>query len=620
LKRGSKFSSAGVRDPRVRDPRVRDPLAGKLSSVPKRPGVYIFKGPKEKVLYVGKGKDLKARLGSYFRKSAALDARKSSMVRGVRDFSYIVTGNELEALALEANLIKQYRPRFNVILRDDKNYPYLRLTLNEEWPRLEVVRKVKRDGAMYFGPYVPAGAMWEALSVIRRHFGIRPCRYRLERPMRPCIQLEMGRCPAPCAGLVGREEYMRAVDEVVLFLRGRNTELLDELEARMRRASDELRYEEAALLRDRIAALGRAFESQKVISPELGDIDVIGCHACGGEGGEAAFQVFFIKSGVMIGSKDFYIRDVGGLQAGELMHGFLEMFYAKEIVPPAEVVVGTRPEGVGNLAAWLRGKRGGRVRIFVPREKKRVELLRMAEENARLMFEARGGAGAAGALLEIQRRLALPEVPGSIGAFDVSNISGGEAVGAFVYWAGGAFQKDRYRRIKIKTVTGVDDYAMMRETVGRVLKEEEVMPDLVVVDGGRGHLEVALKALGGLGPGKPMVASIAKDPDRVFVPYVEEPVSVEDRGASSLLMRRIRDEVHRFAISLHKKLRGRRFMESPLEKVPGVARKRRLALLRHFGSLEAIRRAGVDELAGVPGMDRRAAESVRKALGEEGTD
>jgi excinuclease ABC subunit C len=592
----------------------RGARAGKLSSVPRKPGVYIFKGEKEKVLYVGKAKDLRARLGSYFRKSADLDARKTAMLAKVKDFSCIVTGNELEALALEANLIKQYRPRFNVVLRDDKNYPFIRLTVSEEWPRIEVVRKVKKDGSMYFGPYVPAGSMWEALSVIRRHFGLRTCKYSLDRPMRPCIQHDMGRCQAPCAGLVSKEEYMKTVKEVTLFLKGKNTELLDDLETKMKRASDEMRYEHAAVLRDRIAALGRAFESQRVISPELGDIDVIGYCP---EDGEAVFQVLFIKNGIMIGAKDFYLKNIGGLASKDLMHGFVEMFYAKEILPPAEIVLRARPEGVGNLAAWLRQKRGGKVRIFVPREKKRMELLGMAEENARVLLDARRGAGFGRTLEEIRSRLELPSVLETIGAFDVSNISGSEPVGAFVCWSDGEFVKGRYRHLRIKGVSGIDDYAMMRETVGRVLKHEDVVPDLVVIDGGRGHLEAGIRAIGGLSPDipRPMIVSIAKDPDRVFLTGDGREVSLEDRSSSSLLLKRIRDEAHRFAISFHKKLRGKRLMGSPLEDIKGIGKKRRLALLRQFGSLDAIRKADVDELTAVPGMNRRAAEALRDAFG-----
>lgn len=590
----------------------KGPFSGKISSAPGKPGVYIFIGPKERVLYVGKAKNLRSRVSSYFQKSGELDPRKTAMVRDVKDLKYIVTDNELEALALEANLIKQYKPKFNVILRDDKNYPYLRLTVGEEWPRLEVVRKVRKDGAMYFGPYVPSSSMREALNFIRRNFGVRPCRYSLERPLRPCIQYEMGRCPAPCAGLIGKEEYMKEVEDVIMFLKGWKRELLEELEAKMMRYSDQQRYEDAARIRDRIAALKRAWESQKVISPELGDLDVIGAHT----DGDAAFQVFFIRSGVMIGARDFYVRDAGVISPGELYHSFIEMFYAKEIIPPAKIVVDVRPDGMESLREWLKGQRGGTVKIVVPRKGKELELLRMADNNARLHYEGKRGAAGDAGLVQLAERLSLDAAPASIGAFDVSNIRGAQAVGAFIWWEDGDFRADRYRHMRIKAVKGIDDYAMMRETISRALNSLDHWPDLIVVDGGRGHLETAALALEEF-EDAPEVVAVAKKPDRAFTTKSEEPVSLEDRSSSSLLLRRIRDEVHRFAISFHKKLRGKQMMESPLERIKGIGRKRRLELLKHFKTVDAIRRATVEELQAVPGMNRRAAEALKNALDEK---
>jgi excinuclease ABC subunit C len=598
-----------------------------LSSVPRRPGVYLLKGSGEKVLYVGKAKDLRSRLGSYFQKSASLDARKASMMKKVRDFSFIATDNELEALVLEANLIKQHKPRFNIILRDDKNYPYLRLSVQEQWPKLEIVRRIKDDGAIYFGPYVPAGSMWEALSFIKRNFGLRPCRYGLQKPMRPCIEYEMGRCLAPCAGLVTKKEYMSVVKEVMLFLKGRRAELLDELRRKMKSLSDEMRYEEAVEVRDRLSALGRALESQRVISPELGDIDVVGFHS--GEK-DAVFQVLFIRSGIMIGARDFYLKDISGLPLKELYRSFIVSFYSKEIIPPREIVLGTRPGGVGQLRAWLKrgawfsqkkqiGKAGrkGTVSLTVPKEGKRLELLRMADENAGHKYESRKKGGLGGVLEELQGRLGLESPLGSIGAFDVSTLMGGESVGAFVCWSDGEFQKDLYRRVKIKTVEGIDDYAMMKETVSRVLGDIEA-PDMILIDGGRGHLNAALEAMGEVLPKKGSVTfAVAKKPDRLFIPSIDEPLPISDRDPSSVLLRKIRDEAHRFAISYHKKLRDRRLMISPLEGVPGIGEKRRLALLRQYKSLEGIKQATVEELACVPGMTRPAAEALKSAIGED---
>jgi excinuclease ABC subunit C len=588
-------------------------LGERARSLPRKPGVYLFKGRGEKVLYVGKAKDLRARASSYFHKAAELDQRKAVMMRQVRDLSHILTSSELEALALEANLIKQYRPRYNVVLRDDKNYPYLKLTVNEYWPRLEVVRRTSKDRALYFGPYVPAGSMWETLSFIRRNFGLRPCRYRMDEAtsMKACIQHQMGRCSAPCAGLVGREEYLGIVDEVAMFLKGRRGDLLEGLRERMDALSQEMRYEEAAEVRDRIRALERAWESQKVISPELGDLDVAGLAL---DGGEAVVQFLFIRNGSMVGAKDFFLKDVAGLQAGEVLGGALKLFYSKEVVPPPEVLVSEEPEDAETLGEWLSAK-GRKVRLRVPRRGRKRELMEMAEENARMGLESRkGGEEAVGrTLTELAERMGLDEAPRCIGAFDVSNISGSDPVGAYVHWEDGEFVKERYRQLKIKGVTGADDYAMMRESVLRVLSDMESLPDLVVIDGGRGHLEAALSVAREFAR-PPVLAALAKKPDRLFMEQRDEPLDLGDRLSSSFLLKRIRDEVHRFAIGFHKKLRGKRTLESPLEGIPGIGKKRRLELLKAFKGTDEIRRASVEELAAVKGMNMKAAEAVLEAF------
>jgi excinuclease ABC subunit C len=589
-------------------------LGEQLAAVPKHTGVYILKGAGEKVLYVGKAKNLRARLGSYFQKAADLDRRKASMVKLVRDFSYIVTQSELEALALEANLIKQYKPRFNVILRDDKNYPYIKVTLNEEWPRLDVVRRIRKDGSAYFGPYVPARGMKEVLRFINRNFGLRPCRSKLDKPMRPCVQYDMGRCPAPCApGMVDRDTYREAVREAVLFLKGKQNDLLEKLEKRMQGFSDELRFEEAADIRDRIRLLRRAWEHQKVVSPELGDLDVLGVYR---EGKDAALQAFFVRSGMMIGVRGFSLKGAGGMAQADILHDFILGFYSREVIPPPAVAVAEQPADSRNMAEWLTKRREGRVRIVVPKRGKREELLAMAEENARVFHAGRKAGTQRIALEELRERLAMKKLPRTVGAFDISTLSGNESVGAFVCWHDGEFDTDRYRHLRIRGTAGVDDYAMMRETVRRVLADVEA-PDLVVIDGGRAHLEAAMSAARTVTVPPPMIA-VAKKPDRAFIPSAADPLNLEDAGPSSLLLKRIRDEVHRFAITYHKKLRHRRLLESPLETVHGIGKKRRLALLKHFGSLDAIRKADMDELAAVPGMNRKVAEALRQTFEESG--
>ncbi len=584
----------------------------KLATVPSKPGVYTFKDVKENVLYVGKAKNLRSRLRSYFQKSAVLDARKSSMVKNIKDFSYVVTGNELEALVLEANLIKQYKPRFNIILRDDKNYPYLKLTINEEWPRLEAVRRIKKDRALYFGPYVPAGSMWEAVAFIRRNFPVRPCKYSLDKPMRPCIQHQMRKCPAPCNGLISKKDYMKIVEDVRLFLQGKKKELLEGLEKRMERFSEELRFEDAAKIRDSINNLKRIWESQKVIAPELGDIDVIGFY---GDGKEAVFKIFFIRNGVMIGTKDFYLKDTAGIPTGELFSNFIEQFYAKEIIPPDEIVLGRRPDEVKTLTTWLMDKKGKKVKIITRPKGKKLELLNMAEENAAIIFKSREKTDMKEILKTLKERLVLKNVPRSIGGLDVSTISGSESVGAFIYWAEGEFKKDMYRHMKIRTVKGMDDYSMIEEITGRVIKNlGEKLPSLIVIDGGRGQLEAAKKAFDESGIKNTAIISIAKKPDRAFALSLDKPVDLEDKTPLSLLLKKIRDEAHRFAITFHRKLRAKRLMESPLEKIHGIGKKRRLALLRHFGSIEGIRKASLDDIAGIRGFNKKIAEKVIESL------
>lgn len=586
-----------------------------ISNIPPKPGVYILEGPNSKVLYVGKAKNLRNRLKTYFQKTNTLDPRKSSMVKLIKNFSFIITENEIEALVLEANLIKQHKPRFNVVLRDDKNYPYLKLTVAEKWPRLEVVRRIVKDGSLYFGPYVPAQGMWDILAFIRRNFPVRICKYTLDKPMRPCIQYQMGRCPAPCDSRISRGGYMKIVDEVRLFLSGKRKKLLEGLERKMLKLSEELKFEEAARIRDRIKNIRSAWKTQRAVAPELGDIDVIGFYT---DGIDMVFDVLFIRNGILIGTKDFFLRDAGSLSKGEVLHGFIEMFYAKEIMPPGEIVVRIRPEGSANLKAWLKAKKSGSVGIRAPKEGKRLELLKMADENAEQIFRNRV-AGPDDRLREITERLELPILPQSIGAFDVSTIGGSESVGAFIFWSEGGFKKDLYRHLRIKGVSGVDDYAMMNETIARTLKNlGDKIPDLMLIDGGKGQLEIARDVVERNNIVRsdgtpPMLIAIAKDPDRALT-LSSRVIDIEDKGRSSLLLKEIRDEVHRFAVTYHRKLRDKRLMESPLEKIPGIGKKRRLELLRYFGSLDAIREAHLDEITKLKGFNRRIAEDLLHEL------
>ena len=604
----------------------------KLQQAPSSPGIYIMKGVKERVIYVGKAKNLRNRLRSYFQNSASLDARKTMMVREVRDFEYVVTKNELEALVLESNFIKRTRPRYNIFLRDDKHYPYLRLTSNEEWPRLEVVRRIKKDGAEYFGPYVPAGTMREMLKFIRRNFPIRICRTSLEKPFRPCVQFQMGRCLAPCSESLrtpsDRERYFDIVNDVRSFIQGEKKELLTILQKRMQKFSDELQYEEAAKIRDRLSALEKAWELQRVISPELGDMDVIGLYR---EGRDASVFMLFIRNGTVIGQKDFLLKNLEDFDSKKLIESFIEQFYSKEMLVPPGIIVPVRAL-LATQKQWLSKKRGKTVKLAAPKNELENRVLKMADENALYSFNKHKNTKVDDTLLEIKNLLKLKKMPKRIGAVDISNLSGSEAVGALIVYEEGNFIKDDYRLFKIKTVKGMNDFAMTGEVVGRHLKnisdDENSLPQLLLIDGGRGQLDFALKAM------RPFnlpveIAAIAKakndmplnrkskirsDVDRIYLPGKKEPVPLEPFLASTHMLQRIRDEVHRFAIGYHKKLRAKRTLESPLEKVRGIGRTRRLLLLKHFGSIDAIRKAPVDDIAALKGMNRKIAEDLKKSL------
>ncbi len=603
----------------------------KLSGVPASAGIYILKGPGHRVLYVGKAKNLRNRLRTYFQGGASLDARKSKMVTEVEDFEYIVTENELEALVLEANFIKRSRPRYNIILRDDKNYPYLKLTVNEEWPGIEVVRKIKKDGALYFGPYVPAGAMWEMMRFIRRNFPIRQCRYNLQKPFRPCVRCQMGRCLAPCSASrrspADRERYMRTVNDVKSFITGEKKELLSGLRSRMQQLSDEQRFEEAAAVRDSLFAIEKAWESQRVTAPELGDMDVIGLYR---EGGDASVFILFIRNGAVIGRKDFFLRRLGDMPDKEIVAGFMEQFYLKEMLVPPKIITPVRAR-LATQRQWLSRKRGGPVRVGPAKSSEEEKVLNMAGENAFYSFMKHRDAGMDETLHEVKRLLGLATVPEKISAVDVSNISGSEAVGAVVVYEKGKFRKEGYRLFRVRTVDGINDFAMMGEVVGRYLKGFREgggsPPQLILVDGGRGQLESALKVLKDSGLAADIAAiakardagpdrggMIRRDVDRVYLPGRTGPVYLEPFLASTHLLQKIRDEAHRFAVSYHKRLRTKRTLESPLEKIKGIGKKRRLLLLRRFGSIDAIRKASIEDIASLKGMNKKIAGDLKEAL------
>jgi excinuclease ABC subunit C len=590
-------------------------LEEKIDQVPDRPGVYLYKDAKAQVIYIGKAASLRSRVRSYFQESRQRDAKTDALVGQIRDLDYIVTGNELEALILESNLVKKHRPRYNIILRDDKHYPFLRLTTDEEFPRLVVARRVQKDGSSYFGPFYPATAMRQTLRLVRQLFPLRTCRIKIDGTLpRPCLQYYIHRCHAPCTGWETREGYAKTVREVERFLEGHNDDLAMDLTREMEAAADEMKFERAAGLRDQIQALNTVRERQKIISTEEADQDVVGVVR---QGADACVQLFFVRKGRLMGRESFFFDRVSGWSSGDILSAFLHQFYARDVTPPAEILLSEEPVEASLTAEWLARRRGGRVDLLVPQRGKKRELVAMAEDNAVLALEthvlARGNRLQA-VLDELERALNLPGSPHRIEGFDISTIQGSETVASMVVWQDGEMKKDDYKRYKIRTVTGTDDFAAMREVLtrryGRALENAGVFPDLVLLDGGRGQLHAGMKALEDLGLDYLPIASLAKRAEEVYTPEHLQPL-VLDLGSPALqTLQKIRDEAHRFAITYHKKLRQRRTIASVLDQIPGVGPTVRTSLLKTLGSAKVVREASVAELAAVPKVTPKLAQRI----------
>ena len=590
-------------------------LEEKIDQVPDRPGVYLYKDGKAQVIYIGKAASLRSRVRSYFQESRARDPKTDALVGQIRDLDYIVTGNELEALILESNLVKKHRPRYNIILRDDKHYPFLRLTTDEEFPRLVVARRVQKDGSTYFGPFYPATAMRQTLRLVRQLFPLRTCRIKIDGTLpRPCLQYYIHRCHAPCTGWETREGYAKTVREVARFLEGGNDDLAMELTRQMEAAAGEMKFERAAGLRDQIQALNTVRERQKIISTEEADQDVVGVVR---QGADACVQLFFVRKGRLMGRESFFFDRVSGSGSGEILSAFLRQFYAKDVTPPPEILLSEEPLESALTQEWLHRRRGGRVELIAPQRGKKRELVAMAEDNAVLALQthvlARGNRLQA-VLDELERALNLPGSPHRIEGFDISTIQGSETVASMVVWQDGEMKKDDYKRYKIRTVTGTDDFAAMREVLtrryGRALEGEGVFPDLVLLDGGRGQLHAGMKALEDLGLDYLPIASLAKRAEEVYTPEHLQPLVLDLASPGLQALQKIRDEAHRFAITYHKKLRHRRTISSVLDQIPGVGPTVRTNLLKTLGSAKVVREASVAELAAVSKVTPKLAQRI----------
>ncbi|MEE9614940.1 MAG: excinuclease ABC subunit UvrC [Thermodesulfobacteriota bacterium] len=596
-------------------------LDEKIKSLPPSPGVYMMKGPRGVVLYIGKAKNLRARVRSYFKGSGDGRYAVKFLVSKTTDLDYIVTANEKEALILEDTLLKKHKPRYNIRLKDDKTYVSIKITTTEVFPRILVTRRVVKDGSRYFGPYASAGAVRETVKFIRRVFPLCVCTpHEFRNRVRPCLDYQLGICSSPATGLISKDDYAEFVEGTVMFLEGRNRELLRKLKRNMKEASAAHCFEEAAGIRDRIQSIEAMLEEQKVVSTTGVDRDVF---ALAREEEKLAVQALFIREGRLVGTRDFTFDDTG-LPDGELLGSFLSQFYRGGKFVPDEVLVPALIEGRAAVAEWLTDKKGRKVEIRNPARGGKVKLIKMAEANAREALKKAKESGEAvdGVTAEMKRRLRLKTLPRTIEAFDISNIGGREAVGAMVTFTGGRADKNRYRRYKIKGVAGPDDYAMMHEVLSRRYADTEKagktpLPDLVLVDGGKGQLGIAVSVMRELGIEGVELAALAKDKndkgERVFRPGVKDPVLLREGSKADLLLRRIRDEVHRFAVTYHRKLRGKA-VSSVLDRVPGIGRKKRALLFEKFGDLDGIRKASVEELTAIPGITEKIARALKKDL------
>ncbi len=601
----------------------------RLNSIPTQPGVYLMKGEAGDVLYIGKAVNLRSRVRSYFHVSATHPPKVQLLVWNIADVDFIVTDSELEALILESNLIKKHRPRFNVRLKDDKRYPYIKVTWQEAFPRVQVVRRMKRDGARYFGPYTSSSAMRQTLELLRRIFPYLTCNRKITgTDDRACLYYHIKRCLAPCIGAVSKEEYREMMNQVCLFLRGKGEEIISSLQHQMESASKAMEFERAANLRDQIQAIEQVIERQRVVSSSMDDQDAI---AFARRDGETCVQVFFVRAGKLVGREYFSMDGADDVEAQEILASFIKQFYDHAAYVPPEILLPANVDDAGLIEQWLRDKRGAKVVLRVPQRGQKRELVDMVLENASqtldhlMAKEQLEKDRAEAALGDLQAYLGLGATPLRIEAYDISNIQGAAATGSMVVFVEGMPAKGQYRRFRIRTVEQPDDYAMMQEVLRRrfrraIPKEAgrentwTQLPDLMVIDGGRGQLNAALRAMREYGLEAVPVVGLAKAREEIFKPGEPDPVRLPLDSPALLLMQHVRDEAHRFAISYHQRLRRREGLSSVLEEIPGIGPKRRQALLKRFGSVDNIRKASLDDLATVEGMNRTVARRVREYL------
>lgn len=616
---------------------ISEHLQAQLDCLPTKPGCYIMKDTDGKVIYVGKAVNLRNRVRSYFHANLP-DAKTRQLVRHIVDFEWIVIGSELEALILEMNLIKRYRPQYNIRMKDDKRYPYIKIHWNEPFPKVTVTRQISEDGARYYGPYTSAWAVYQTLDVLRRIFPYLTCDRQITgHDTRACLYYDIKRCLAPCIGAVNQDQYRQMIDDLSKFLEGHSEPIVTRMQGEMTQAADEMRFEKAAAIRDQLRAIEQIVARQKVVfAADYIDSDVV---AMARSNGEACVQVFFIRSGKLIGREYFIMEGTEDTPDASVLGEFLKQFYDETPTIPGQLLLPIEVEEAQIIREWLNTRRGEKVEIRVPREGQQNELVKMAAENAAETLAALKARWENDthrqeqALAELQTALGLPEPPNRIECYDISNTQGTMAVGSMVVFEQGAPKKAHYRRFNIRTVQGPDDFASMEEVLKRrfgrwkLFQDPETkhskkpdpsfqrLPDLLIVDGGKGQLGRAVKVLESYGLlGQIPVAGLAKQEEELFVP--ERPTSILlPRSSQGLyLIQRVRDEAHRFAITAHRARRDKQGVASKLDSIPGIGPSRRRALLTHFGSIEDIRNASLEDLQKAPGITLKLAQAIKEQL------
>jgi excinuclease ABC subunit C len=604
-------------------------IQDKLPGVTSAPGVYLMKDAQGTVIYVGKARNLKKRLASYFKKSSRgntlkMDIKTEILIQKISDFETIITGSEKEALILESNLIKRFRPRYNVILKDDKRYPSLRLDIKNPYPNLKVVRKIKKDGGLYFGPFASSAAVQKTLKIIHKTFKLRKCKTEyFKNRSRPCLNFQMDACLAPCCLDVDKQTYSETVNEVIQFLKGKTPDLIQQIKQKMISAAEMQDYEQAAVLRDKMFALEQTLETQVAVTNDFKDRDVIGIAR---SDDASLITLLFIRNGFFLGIRDFKFSETMSTE-NEMTGTFIRQYYEKAPFVPKEILVPSLPEDTLLLEELLSHIKGRRVRILAPKRGEKVRIVQRASQNAEDSLKAHKAliANEVDLLSRLQRQLRMDRIPWRIECFDISNISGKSAVAGKVVFEKGKPNKSLYRKYKLQGRVIPDDYAYMAEVLKRRYGKGEKAkpyPDMLMVDGGKGQLNVAVAVIKSLKlEQKIQIISIAKKnekkgetQDKIFKSGQTNPVNLGRRGDLLLFLERIRDEAHHFAISFHRKHRRNTFMHSSLDSIPGVGKKRKKILLTHFKSIKKIRTATLEELCALPGFNRRTAENVKRTL------